>query len=71
MGRKGVAINLIVLFVILSALLTLDKGCQVEGIFFLDLLCATRIGQLEQQVSQLVAALRNSSNSYTPPITFG
>lgn len=43
-------VKILLVMSVLNALVVMN----VEGIFFLDLLCATRIESLEKQVAQLV-----------------
>lgn len=46
------------MLVVLQVLVVLHANVAVEGIFFLDLLCATRIDNLERQVASLADQLR-------------
>lgn len=55
--------KLLLVLLLLNVILIIQDNMAVEGIFFLDLLCATRIGNLERQVSNLVAQLAANSNT--------
>lgn len=46
----------------LNVLIAMSGDNSAEGIFFLDLLCATRIGALERQIAQLLARQNNTNN---------
>lgn len=52
---------LLVLLLLFQLALLLQEGRLVEGIFFLDLLCATRIGTLEGRVASLEQQLNRTS----------
>lgn len=54
--------KLLLILLVLNVILVIQENIAVEGIFFLDLLCATRIDKLERQVSALVARLNGSGS---------
>lgn len=63
--------RVLLLILVVNLVLVMDqKGSQVEAIFFLDLLCATRITALEQRVSQLLALEQNrpATSSTVQPV---
>lgn len=55
MSKINFATKFVLVATILNAIIIINKDNLVQGIFFLDLLCATRIESLEKQVAQLVA----------------
>jgi len=52
----------LLLILCIGALIMVQTN-QVEGIFFLDLLCASRIEALEREISQLSNNLNNAINN--------
>lgn len=56
-------IKILALLTVLNALIAANQDSEVEAIFFLDLLCASRIEALEKQVSQLVALSRGNGRT--------
>lgn len=70
----GSAPNVFKMTLILGAIamfMVISNVQPVEGIFFLDLLCATRIQELEKQVAKLVALQQSSTTQSTTPVPAG
>lgn len=53
MKQNGRVEKLLLVFFILNLIMVMDQNAAVEGIFFFDLLCASRIKELNEKVDRL------------------
>lgn len=69
MKQVSSIIRVLAVLTVLNIIIAANKDNVAEAIFFLDLLCASRIDALEKQVSQLVALSRtnNPANQASTP----
>lgn len=66
MSQSSTSLKLIMLLSILNALILYQEEFAANAVFAIDVLCASRLGALEKQVSQLTSLqARYSSTTQT------